>query len=292
MVAIEELRGRLTRLHARCREGIAVIRAAIDWRRAGAQRPLRAGELDVLYRLYLPNDLDHSDELFTSGLSWAREPLPNTGIALLRKSVEGAGGYEPYDLAVEVACEEWPGPGKAALAQMIGLAEPLDCFQMAGRAYDAEDVVQALELLAMAERSEDRQLAATSAFNRGVLLGRSGDPSAAEAAYRRADERGSMRGAFNLGQMLRHRGDLADAEAAYHRADERGSPEGAVNLGVLLERRGDPTGAEGAYRRADLRGSPKGARNLARLRATRHDPRDADAEAALIRAGEVKRVEA
>jgi len=277
MVAFEELRNRLTRSRDGCREGHAVIRAAIDWRRAGAQRPLRAQELQALYQDYLPEDLDPGEELFASGLRWAREPLPDTQIALLRKA-KGCDApqrdtqqnardraFEPYDLAVEVARTEWPAVSDQALASLLTVAEPQDFFQMAGTAFDAGNAPLALDLLERAERSEDRALQATSAYDIGVLRAHIGDLSGAEAAYRRADERGSQRGAFNLGQLLRQRGDLPGAEVAYRRADERGSAEGAVNLGALLEQSGDVVGAEAAYGRAQQRGNQRGARNLQRL---------------------------
>ncbi len=274
MVAIGELRERLTRSHDDCREGVAVVKAAIDWRRAGAQRPLSVDQLQSLYRHYLPDDLDPSYELFQTAQRWAREPLPGTRISLLQ-TAEG-GGYEPFDLAVEVASKEWPRVTRQALGKIIEVAEPQDCFQMAHAAVDANDTTLALNLLRRAELSEDRRLSATSAFNLGVLLADAGDTDDAEVAYRRADERGSQRGAFNLGQMLRHRGDSKGAEAAYLRADERGSPEGAVNLGVLLEQRGNRTGAEAAYRRAVQRGSRKGESNLGRLLGEHHDLGEAE----------------
>jgi tetratricopeptide (TPR) repeat protein len=262
MMAIGELRERLLSAHE-CREGMAIVRAAIDWRRAGARQPLSTDRLQALYGDYLPDDLDPSERLFESALRWARAPLPGTRISPLRRA--RGGGYEPNDLAVEVAAEVWPRVTIATVRRVMDLAEPQDCFQMACAAYDAGERQLALELLAQAERADDRRLAATSAFSTGVLLAEAGDEAGAETAYRRADGRGSQRGAFNLGQLLRHRGDLAGAEDAYRRADERGSPEGAVNLGVLLERRGDLTGAEAAYRRGEQRGSRSGAGNLRRL---------------------------
>jgi Tetratricopeptide repeat len=263
MVAISEVAAKLTPTPDRGREGLALVRAAIDWRRAGAQRPLRTGELQVLYQRYLPDELDQSDELFERGLRWAREPLPGTRIALLGRTV--GGGYEPYDLAVQVASTIWPPPTGCVLERIASIAEPTDCFQMAGAAFEATNRSLALDLLARAEHAHDRRLTATSAYNIGVLLADSGDIAGAEAAYRRADERGSQRAAFNLGQMLKARGDLTSAEAAYRRADERGSPEAAVNLGVLLEQRGALACAQAAYRRAQERGSRKGAANLTRL---------------------------
>jgi tetratricopeptide (TPR) repeat protein len=263
MVAMGGLRQRLKR--SRSPEGIAVFRAAVDWRRAGALRPLGASELELLYRYYLAEELDPNAELFAAGLSWAREPLPGSNISLLRRAKNGGDTYEPYDLAVELARGEWPKLNRRAMAQIANLAEPQDCFQMAAVAYDSEDRVLALALLVRAERSEDRRLAAVSAFNVGILLTDGRDLVGAEEAYRRADERGSLRGAYNLGQMRRHAGDLQGAEAAYRRADERGSPDGAVNLGILLERRGDWGGAEAAYRRAEERGSSRGRENLGAL---------------------------
>jgi tetratricopeptide (TPR) repeat protein len=265
MVAMNELKDKLMRSHDRSREGVAVIRAAIDWRRAGASRSLTADELDLLYRHYLPDDLDPGAELFAAGLRWARDPLPSTEISLLRRATDGTGGYEPYDLVVEVASKEWPSVDEQALTQIASLAEPQDCFQMATAAYDDGNRALALQLLARAEASDDRRLSAISAFNTGILLSDDGDLSGAEAAYRRADQRGSQRAAFNLGQLLGRNGDLAGAEAAFRRADERGSPEGAVNHGILLEESGDLMGAEAAYRRAEQRGSRKGSNNLRNL---------------------------
>jgi peptidoglycan hydrolase-like protein with peptidoglycan-binding domain len=102
-----------------------------------------------------------------------------------------------------------------------------------------------------------------AAFNLGLLLEERGDLAGAEAAYRRADQRGHGAAASNLGVLLEERGAPAEAEAAYRRADQRGDATAAFNLGVLLEERGDPAGAEAAYRRADQRGNEEVA-NLAR----------------------------
>jgi tetratricopeptide (TPR) repeat protein len=266
MVAMSELKYRLKRSSVDSREGIAVLRAAVDWRRAGALRPPRAEQLELLYRHYLDASLDPNAELFTAGLQWTRRSLPGTDISLLRRAGSELDGYEPYDLVVELAVTEWPEIDACMLRQIAGLAEPEDRFRVATTAYDAGESDLALELLKLAQDAGDPRLLAIVALNTGTLLARRGELPAAEAAYRLADELDSQRGAFNLGQLLRERGALEDAESAYLRADERGSPEGAVNLGFLLERRGDRDGALAAYRRAADRGSRKGAGNLRRLR--------------------------
>ena len=92
-----------------------------------------------------------------------------------------------------------------------------------------------------------------------MTLQKRGDLEQAEAAYRRADERGSPEGARNLGIGLFRRGDLDGAEAAYRRSDERGLADGSAFLGALLNKRGDRAAAEDALQRADKGGSADGA---------------------------------
>jgi len=98
------------------------------------------------------------------------------------------------------------------------------------------------------------------------LCERRGDLAGAEAAYRRADGRGSPDGAFNLGALFEHRGELANAAAAYYRAEERGDREAAARLGMVLERQHDYRGALHAYERAQRSDRPEIA-ELARSRA-------------------------
>lgn len=84
----------------------------------------------------------------------------------------------------------------------------------------------------------------------GYLPGKRGDRQGAEAAYRRADEAGSLLGAFNVGATLHRMGDMKGAEAAYRRADRRGNADGALAAGDLLRRRGELHAAEVMYERA------------------------------------------
>ena len=123
-----------------------------------------------------------------------------------------------------------------------------------------------------------------AASNLGVILEHRGDLAGAEAAYRRADERGDVNGAFNLAALLAQQGDLASAEDAYRRAASRGDADAAANLGILLEQRGDLTAAEAAYRHADEAGDAAAAVSLGLLLEHRGDR--AGAVAAYTRADE------
>jgi len=53
-------------------------------------------------------------------------------------------------------------------------------------------------------------------------------PSSAEAAYRRADERGHPGGASKLGPLLKERGDLEGATAASRRAADSPDQQGTT----------------------------------------------------------------
>jgi len=92
-----------------------------------------------------------------------------------------------------------------------------------------------------------------------------------------ADRSGDPEGARELGLALKARGDVAGAEAAFRRADERGSASGSLALGLLLrDQRNDPQGAEAAFQRAEQRGHPKGALNLIDFYAARDESAAAD----------------
>src|SRR5580700_4435900 len=282
MVATDELKRKLTTGQQDpksdpCREGIAVMRAVSSWRRAGAESPLDTEQIDTLYRDYLPDDLDPSDALLARGLKWARTPLSNTGISLLRKATDGSGRFEAYDLASEVAASTWPQASGASLQSIIDIATPQDCYQLAIVAYQNDDDDLATLLFGRAEASDDERLAGVSALNLGILLAKHGQAEQAQAAYRRADKRGSAEGAFNLGNLLRERDEVKQAEAAWRRADERGSAEAAFNLGSLHKERDEMELAKDAWRRADERGSGEAAFNLGILHGEHNEPEPAEA---------------
>jgi hypothetical protein len=57
----------------------------------------------------------------------------------------------------------------------------------------------------------------------------------AEAAWRRADDRGDAGGAYNLGVLLKQRGELAEAEAAWRRAAASDDEAVAARARAALE---------------------------------------------------------
>lgn len=92
-----------------------------------------------------------------------------------------------------------------------------------------------------------------------------------------SDESGDPEGSRELGLALKARGDFAEAEAAFRRADQRGSASGSLAMGLFLrDERNHLRSAEAAFRRAEQRGHPKGALNLIDLYSDRGDSVAAD----------------
>lgn len=260
MVVATKIRDRLID-DDECAEGVAVVRAAIQWRRSGLLRPIPEGALQELYTEFLPGP--PSTDRLRRGLEWATERIYSR-VALLTR-VEGS--YSAYDYAVRVEFERWP-ISRATLRRVLEhYATDDDCVYVgAAAAFEGER-----EVAEAAYKRADEAGSADAANGLGVLLDGSGDLAGARAAFRRADERGSASGAENLGKLFHREGNVIGAMDAYRRADERGSSDAANNLGALLADGGNSGGAEAAYKRADERGSAAGARNLAVLLYKRED---------------------
>ena len=94
LVGGRELIARYKASHDENPAGCAVLRAAIDCRRAGLSRPVTEPELRRLFPSYLQAirvDLAPTDELFAEGVRWAAVPVASQ-VALLRRADPG---HEP-----------------------------------------------------------------------------------------------------------------------------------------------------------------------------------------------------
>jgi tetratricopeptide (TPR) repeat protein len=200
MIVASAIRERL-RDEIDCPDGLAVARAAIDWRRLGLLRPIPDAVLRELYRPYL-----HGPDLpgrFEEGIKWATTPLYSQVALLL-----GGDPYEPYDYAVRYERERGRTVPSATWGQLI-----------------------------------ERHATDVELSSLGIAAVNAGQPEHAEAAFRRADERGDPGGAYNLGLLLAGRGDPEGAEAAYGRAATAKYSEVAQRASAALEslrRNSDP----------------------------------------------------
>ena len=257
---------------AHCREGVAVVSAAIDWQRAGMTKPIAEELLRELHVNYLTGPAPTEDG-FRRGLEWALEPL-YASVALLR----GAGSFLPYDHIVAYADRQLARPiDDKSWDRIIELADWGDSFVLGVLAFVRGAKGRAERATRRATESPDAEIARDALNNLGSLLHERGELEEAEAAYRRGDERESADAAYNLGVLLYERGELEEAEAAFRRGDERGHAHAAYNLGWLLRERGELEEAEAAFRRGDERGNADAAYNLGVLLQERGELQEAEA---------------
>ena len=276
---------RLRTGRARCPEGVAVARAAVDWRRAGITRRITRDDLGGLYELYLEPEAASSRDL-RRGLHWAQEPL-DSGAALLRLVGEES-GYEAHDYIVDFVEGRTPEADRReaipprAWDEFIARVAMQDLVAVGYAAYTQPDS----PLLDIAERawskaihSREPDAAAMASFYLGALCVRKGRLTEAETAYRTAivseHPDAAPLAAVNLGVLLEGQpGRELEAEAAYRQGIESGHPDAAPRaaavLGLLLSGQpGRESEAEALYRQAiesrHVEAAPTAEKYLSRL---------------------------
>ncbi len=160
--------------------GAAIVRAAVDWRRAGLLRPAPRAMLERLYPNYIavryPGHLGH--DAFVSGLAWSMEPIHGrTTAALVMEVAQDA--LQAFDYLInhfEQRSDQYPVPRSTWEALAAELAEPEELVALGVAAYDADvrDI--------------------------------------ADQVWRRAAEAGETDAAYNLGVLLEEQGELEEAQ--------------------------------------------------------------------------------
>lgn len=232
-------------------EGVAIVRAAVDWSLCGRTDAIQEGTLRALWRVHMPAD-EVSTDAFASGLSWALRPVAGT-IALL----SSRNGYRAYDYIVRFL-EQQPdmsAPRDESWATAIESAQDAQVVAVGLRCYVFGRYEDAVKALSHASRSSNDEVASAGSYNLGVVLHEQGDPAGARAAWERTIAAGhcdrAPKAALNLGLLLEQQGDPANARLRLQQAIDSDHPEYApmamVNLGILLTEQQDPAGARVAY---------------------------------------------
>ncbi|WP_027346884.1 tetratricopeptide repeat protein [Hamadaea tsunoensis] len=248
--------------HVESPMGQAVVRIAVDLRRAGLARPVREAELTALLPAYAAEITvaAPSPHAFEAGIAWARTPV-SSQVALLTAVADDPAGSAwsvlPYLEAVDEGQREHePRPVPERLWQpLIGMVEAVEAYYVGLAAYFAGQHDAARDGLRKAMAADDPDTTSAAAFNLGVLLVEQGDIAGARAAYRLAADsshpEAAPMAAYNLGTLLVEQGDVTGALEAYEVAVDSDHPEiapaAAVVLGTLLVEQGDVTGALEAY---------------------------------------------
>ena len=291
LVGAQELIARYKASYDTHPAGCAVMRAAIDARRAGLSRPLSDVEIWRLFCLHLPAirvDLQPTVDRFDEGIQWAAKPVTSQ-VALLRQASTDRKprAWSVFDHAVTDDDGHGGHPARpmsaVIWAELIDAIPRDDAFAVGMAAHAADEDSAAVVAFRKAAISNLGDVAAIAANNLGILLDERGDTVGARAAYEQAIVSGqpeqAPKAAFNLGVLLEERGDLGGARAAYQQAIDSShphhAPKAAVNLGNLLHSRGDLEGARAAYQQAINSGhvehSPGAAFNLGALLVSKGD---------------------
>jgi hypothetical protein len=165
-----------------CPEGVAVVRAAVDWARCGRTNPISRDTLRALWPDFLRAGVTPNDDRFAIGLDWALRPVAAT-IALLQDDH----GYQPYDYAVRLVREQPAAdpPRSAVWTAAVGSATPDEAYAVGVAAYGHSRLDDAVAAFRCARDSSSTARAASAEINVGVVLAKLGRPQEALAAYQR-----------------------------------------------------------------------------------------------------------
>ncbi|MDN5856927.1 MAG: hypothetical protein L0K86_29645, partial [Actinomycetia bacterium] len=169
-----------------CPEGVAVVRAAVDWARCGRTDPITDEMLREVWPAYLPRGTASSDDGFTRGLEWALRPVAGA-VALVYRT----GSYAAYDYVVRLTRNRPDGldPLDVTWAAAIRTAGSDQAPGVALAAYREARLVDAAAAFRVAGESTDSETAAISGYNLGVVLGELDRAEDAVVAYRQVIDR-------------------------------------------------------------------------------------------------------
>ena len=258
--------------------GVAMLRAAADWRRLGFES-MPAAEMSALAPSYLPDKLKAAaGETDTEASTWASTEFGGR-IRLLEPAGEGA--WRVFDYLLDhLTAEGRPVPDETwTAAADAARLNPSRAYVLGYRAYLDYRFELATKLWELAGTTIPE-----AAFNLGVLRAEQGDPIGAVAAYQQAIDThhpdAAPKAMVNLGVLRAEQGDPVGAVAAFQQAIDTHHPDQApkamIGLGVLRAEQGDPVGATTAFQQAiDTHHpdqAPKAMISLGLLRAEQGDP--------------------
>jgi non-ribosomal peptide synthetase-like protein len=240
--------------------GLALVQAAVDWRRTGMTRPVAERELRRLCRPYL--EAMHVDppagrRAYAEGLAWACQPVAPE-IALLRRAGRPpSGGFVASGHLVALADQQAGDLGRevaaAAWDLAVATATPEDAMRVGFSAATRGDDQVAAAAWSRASASGHAEAAPLAAVNLGGLRRRLGDTDGAVAAFEQASTSQHPHAApwasVSLGLLRKHLGDAEGAAAAFEQAGASGHPDAAplasLNLRLLRHQPGNGQGAPG-----------------------------------------------
>lgn len=262
-VAARELRNKYDTGRATCAQGHALVRVAIDWRRAGLTRPIPESALRKLTARYihilgLP-DVDLTEDSFQEGLKWARAPLGLRTALLSKVGDDGAEKhFEAFDYLVDHLDRTGVELPEEAWTLILGFASAQEALAVGVSAYRRQNLGMLRKALEQAIQSNEPDVVLRAVYVLGAIHQEAGLLSEAESAFRQtlSSAEGDIAAwsRVSLGHILQFRGETEEAERLYREAMASSEPDPAaaavLNLGLLLQSRGELAEAERHYRLA------------------------------------------
>lgn len=259
--AVDLLRARYRDSKVVAPHGVAVARAAIDWRRAGMPAGITRQQLHELASIEL-DELPHSDGLtddnFASALRWACQQVAPW--AALVRPIPGTSGdrFVDFDAVTNwVTVTDGPLTGRV-WQYILANIDSTTRNKVGVSASRAGEHRVAEEAWLLQGESDDPEEVFNALFGLGIMYDSEGRLDDAEAAYRKLVDGGHPNSTIwalgNLGPLVARRGRVVEAEAIIQQVIDSGhadaAPYALYDLGVLLDAEGRDNEALAAFQRA------------------------------------------
>jgi tetratricopeptide (TPR) repeat protein len=252
-------------------EGMAVLHAAIDWRRIGLSEPVPESFLQRLFPDYLSAerpDAEPREELFTKGINWALEPVTASVSPMRLVTSDPERKFSVSDYLVDYfersGRNEWVTIPKAVWNHAVAVSDSKAALNVGLAAQQRGERAVAEQAFRKAAGATDSGVAAVAMTALGHLYSDVGSLDEAENWLRRAIGAAAPvilpQAELDLGQLFELRGDLQSAQRHYERSanapDKDVKPHAWLNLASLRSRLGDLEGAKAACEATIALGDP------------------------------------
>ncbi|MCX4714951.1 tetratricopeptide repeat protein [Streptomyces virginiae] len=212
--------------------GAALVSSAIDFKRAGMNKPVDIGSLTRVHDHYLHarGGMRLRPESFETALAWATEPLHATTSLLVPYE---AGSYKAFDYLVDKVAteEEFQEIPDAVWEEALSGKWDVDFHSVGEYSAQTGRTDLAERAYRVAEGSGDE---VAGAFHLGHIFASAGNIEQAETWYIRSAGNGSLRALTNLGGVYIKKRDLRQAESCFLKAAGKGDVKAAFNLANVL----------------------------------------------------------
>ncbi|MCD7440989.1 serine protease [Streptomyces lincolnensis] len=264
--------------------GIAIVRAAVVWRRTRLPAVIDQISLLELAKDALAQSFPNREitkAAFRAGLAWATHEVAAFASLLRKVPYTDPPAYEAFDAIAEWIADEEPTvpPHIWSYLETRTTPETALWFATAAKAAGQTAIAQRLYGELIRRRHDD---ASTAALFLSSLLEDEGDEEGARAARQQAIDltppTEDPNTAFNLAIVLKQSGHTEEALIAFQRIIDSHHPDmapiaalAAINIGELLGESGNTEGAQAAFQRAIDLGQPQAAFYLGNLLAPTGD---------------------